>query len=177
MHVKFPVPRTVLDPYADLFTVPGTRAFSSAGLLARVPMSTAGLGSVLLVQGESGSYALAGAVSGTLALSFAVGSPQWARAMDRRGQGPVLRATAVLSLVVGLAYVVAVVSDAPHWTWFALAALCGAHRGQRRLRRPQPVGQRAARARASGRPRSRSSRWPTRSSSSSPRPRSPSSPR
>jgi MFS family permease len=118
-------PRTLLTPYADLFTVPGTRAFSSAGLLARVPMSTAGLGSVLLVQGESGSYALAGAVSGTLALSFAVGSPQWARAMDRRGQGRVLRATALLSLVVGVAFVAAVVSDAPHWTWFALAALCG----------------------------------------------------
>ncbi|WP_369140050.1 MFS transporter [Modestobacter versicolor] len=118
-------PRTVLTPYTDLFTVPGTRAFSSAGLLARVPMSTAGLGSVLLVQGESGSYALAGAVAGTLSLCFAVGSPQWARAMDRVGQGPVLRLTAVLSLVIGLAFVAAVVTDAPHWTWFALAALAG----------------------------------------------------
>jgi MFS family permease len=117
--------RTVLTPYTDLFTVPGTRAFSSAGLLARVPMSTAGLGSVLLVEGESGSYALAGAVAGTNAISFALGSPQWARAMDRRGQGRVLRATALLSLVVGLAFVVAVVTGAPHWTWFALAALGG----------------------------------------------------
>jgi MFS family permease len=117
--------RTVLTPYTDLFTVPGTRAFSSAGLLARVPMSTSGLGSVLLVEGESGSYALAGAVAGTNAICFALGSPQWARAMDRLGQGRVLRATAVLSLVVGLAFVTAVVTDAPHWTWFALAALCG----------------------------------------------------
>ncbi|MBB3677491.1 MFS family permease [Modestobacter versicolor] len=118
-------PRTVLTPYTDLFAVPGARAFSSAGLLARVPMSTAGLGSVLLVEGESGSYALAGAVAGTNALSFAIGSPQWARAMDRVGQSRVLRATAVLSLVVGLAFVAAVVSGAPHWTWFALAALAG----------------------------------------------------
>ena len=119
-------PRTVLTPYADLFTVPGTRAFSSAGLLARVPMSTAGLGSVLLVEGESGSYALAGAVAGTLALSFAAASPQWARAMDRFGQGWVLRATALLSLVLGLSFVTAVVADAPHWTWFVLAAASGA---------------------------------------------------
>ena len=37
-------PRTVFSPYAQLFTVPGTRAFSSAGLVARVPMTTAGLG-------------------------------------------------------------------------------------------------------------------------------------
>jgi MFS family permease len=118
-------PRTVLSPYTDLFAVPGTRAFSSAGLLARVPMSTAGLGSVLLVQGESGSYALAGAVAGANALAFAVASPQWARAMDRVGQRRVLRATAALSLVIGLAFVVAVVNDAPRWTWFVLAALTG----------------------------------------------------
>lgn len=118
-------PRTVLSPYAELFRVPGTRAFSSLGLLARVPMATAGLGSVLLVQGESGSYALAGAVAGTNAISFAIATPQWARAMDRMGQGRVLRTTALLSLVVGLSFVVAVVSDAPHWTWFVLAALTG----------------------------------------------------
>ncbi|QXG77939.1 MFS transporter [Modestobacter sp. L9-4] len=88
-------------------------------------MATAGLGTVLLVEGQSGSYALAGAVAGTNALSFAVGSPQWARAMDRRGQGPVVRATALLSLAGGLAFVTAVVTDAPHWTWFALAVFAG----------------------------------------------------
>ncbi|MCZ2827530.1 MFS transporter [Modestobacter sp. VKM Ac-2986] len=117
--------RTVFAPYARLFAVPGTRAFSSAGLLARVPMATAGLGTVLLVEGQSGSYALAGAVAGTNTLAFAVGSPQWARAMDRRGQGPVVRATALLSLAGGLAFVAAVVTDAPRWTWFVLAVLAG----------------------------------------------------
>ena len=49
------------------------------------------LGSVLLVQAESGSYALAGAIAGTLSLAFAVASPQWARVMDRYGQSQVLR--------------------------------------------------------------------------------------
>jgi MFS family permease len=124
--MKVPAPSTVLAPYTDLFAVRGTRAFSLAGLIARVPMATVGLGSVLLVEGESGSYTLAGAVSGTLALSFAVASPQWARAMDRVGQGPVLRATALLYLVLGLAFVTVVLADAPHWTWFTLAALSGA---------------------------------------------------
>jgi MFS family permease len=89
-------------------------------------MATVGLGSVLLVEGETGSYTLAGAVSGTLALSFAVASPQWARAMDRVGQGRVLRTTALLYLVLGLAFVTVVLADAPHWTWFTLAALSGA---------------------------------------------------
>ena len=117
--------RTVFAPYARLFAVPGTRAFSSAGLLARVPMATAGLGTVLLVEGQSGSYALAGAVAGTNTLAFAVGSAQWARAMDRRGQGPVVRTTALLSLAGGLAFVAAVVTDAPRWTWFLLAVVAG----------------------------------------------------
>ena len=120
------LPRGVLTPYTALFAVPGARAFSLAGLVARVPMATVGLGSVLLIAGETGSYGLAGAVSGTLALAFAIASPQWARAMDRVGQGPVLRATALLSLLFGLAFAAVVLAGAPHWSWFALAALSGA---------------------------------------------------
>ncbi len=119
-------PRTVFTPYARLFAVPGARAFSLAGWAARLPMATVGLGSVLLIAGETGSYGLAGAVSGTLALSFAVASPQWARAMDRVGQGRVLRWAMAAYLTLGVAFVVAVVADAPRWSWFVLAALCGA---------------------------------------------------
>jgi MFS family permease len=119
-------PRTVFSPYARLFAVPGARAFSLAGWFARVPMATVGLGSVLLVEGETGSYGLAGAIAGTLSLSFALASPQWARAMDRIGQGPVLRATALTFLVFGLAFVAVVLADGPRWSWFVLAALAGA---------------------------------------------------
>ncbi|MCW2583025.1 MAG: Major facilitator superfamily 1, partial [Klenkia sp.] len=114
------------SPYARIFTVPGSRAFSFAGWLARVPMSTVGLGSVLLVAGETGSYGLAGAVAGTLSLAFAVGSPQWARGMDRLGQGRVLVWASIAYLVLGLSFASAVVLDAPRWSWFVLAALAGA---------------------------------------------------
>jgi len=118
--------RTVLSPYTSLFTVPGARAFSVAGWLARLPSATVGLGTVLLVQGETGSYGVAGAVSGTLALAFAAASPQWGRAADRFGQGLVLRAATTAYLLLGLAFVVVVVADAPRWSWFVLAALTGA---------------------------------------------------
>ncbi len=114
------------SPYARIFAVPGARTFSFAGWLARVPMSTVGLGSVLLVAGETGSYGLAGAVSGTLALAFSVGSPQWARGMDRIGQGRVLVWAATAYLVLGLTFATAVVLGAPQWSWFVLAALTGA---------------------------------------------------
>src|SRR4051812_43928658 len=85
-----------------------------------------GLGAVLLVAGETGSYGLAGAVAGTLALAGSLVSPQWARAMDRRGQGVVLRWAMAVYLVFGVAFVFAVTTAAPCWTWFVLAALTGA---------------------------------------------------
>jgi MFS family permease len=85
-----------------------------------------GLGAVLLVEGETGSYALAGAVSGVLALAYGIAGPQWGRAMDRRGQGRVLRLAMGGFAVAGVAFVVAVVAGAPTWTWFVLAAVAGA---------------------------------------------------
>jgi MFS family permease len=119
-------PRTIFSPYARLFAVPGSAAFSFAGWLARLPMPILGLGAVLLVEGETGSYGLAGAVAGTLALVTSLVSPQWARAMDRRGQGVVLRWAFTGYLVFGVAFVAAVVLAAPQWSWFVLAGLTGA---------------------------------------------------
>src|SRR5215212_119739 len=119
-------PRTVFSPYARLFTVPGSAAFSLAGWVGRLPAPMLGLGAVFLVEGETGSYGLAGAVSGTLALSFGVAGPLWARAMDRRGQGRVLRLAMTAFLVSGIGFVTAVVAGGPRWSWFLLAAAAGA---------------------------------------------------
>ena len=120
-------PRTVFSPYVRIFAdVPGSPAFSLAGWLARLPMPILGLGAVLLVEGETDSYGLAGAVAGTLALVGSLISPQWARVMDRRGQGVVLRVAFTGYLVFGVAFVTAVVLGAPLWTWFVLAGLTGA---------------------------------------------------
>ena len=118
-------PRTFFRPYRVLFAVPGARPLVAAGLLARLPMPMVGLGTVLLVAAESGRYGLAGAISGTGVLAYSVLSPRWAQAMDRRGQGAVLRWTAAGYLGFGLAFVAAVVAGAPVWSWFALSALSG----------------------------------------------------
>ena len=132
MTAPFPSPpsrsgtRRLFAPYTRLFAVPGAARFSLAGWLARVPASTTGLGTVLLVSGETGSYALAGGVSGTFALAYSVGSPAWARAIDRRGQGSVLARSMVAFLVLGIAFVVAVLAGTPVWSWFVFAALTGA---------------------------------------------------
>ncbi|MDQ3897129.1 MAG: MFS transporter [Actinomycetota bacterium] len=119
-------PRTVFSPYTRLFAVPGAASFSFAGWVGRLPAPMLGLGAVLLVEGETGSYGLAGAVSGTLALSYGVAGPLWARAMDRRGQGRVLRLAMTAFLLSGLAFVTAVVAGGPRWSWFLLAAAAGA---------------------------------------------------
>jgi MFS family permease len=119
-------PRTIFSPYVRLFAVPGSSAFSFAGWLARLPMPILGLGAVLLVEGETGSYGLAGAVAGTLALVTSLVSPQWARAMDKRGQGVVLQVAFTGYLVFGVAFVAAVVLGTPQWSWFVLAGLTGA---------------------------------------------------
>jgi predicted MFS family arabinose efflux permease len=119
-------PRTVFSPYVRLFAVPGAVSFSLAGWVGRLPAPMLGLGAVLLVEGETGSYGLAGAVSGTLALSYGVAGPQWARAMDRRGQGRVLRVAMTAFALTGVAFVSAVVAGGPRWSWFVLAAAAGA---------------------------------------------------
>jgi MFS family permease len=119
-------PRTFFSPYVRLFAVPGSGAFSFAGWLARLPMPILGLGAVLLVEGASGSYGLAGAVAGTLALVGSFASPLWARTMDRRGQSAVLRLAFTGYLVTGTAFVAAVVTGAPTWSWFLLSGLTGA---------------------------------------------------
>jgi MFS family permease len=117
---------SLFSPYRRLFSAPGTARFSLAGWLGRLPAATTGLGTVLLISGETGSYTLAGTVSGTFALAYSVGSPLWARGVDRRGQGPVLRRSMVAFLVLGCGFVAAVLAGAPVWTWYALAALTGA---------------------------------------------------
>jgi MFS family permease len=118
-------PRTVFAPYVRLFDVPGARSFAPSAAVARLPIATLGLGAVLLIAAETGSYGLAGAVAGTLALTGSLAGPVWARAMDRRGQGAVLRVATLGYVCLGLVFAVAVVAEAPRWSWFLLAAATG----------------------------------------------------
>ncbi len=56
----------MLENYRRILAVPGGLRFSASGLVARLPISMVGLGIVLLVEAATGSYGLAGAVSGGL---------------------------------------------------------------------------------------------------------------
>jgi hypothetical protein len=69
----------------------------AAAVVARLPISMAPLGTLLLVQHVHGSYGFAGFVTGAFALGTAAGGPGWARLMGRWGQSVVVAGTSVLS--------------------------------------------------------------------------------
>jgi Major Facilitator Superfamily len=115
----------VPNPYSALLRTPGAAAFSGAALVARLPISMIGISIVLLVGGETGSYALAGGVSATSALGEAVITPQAARLVDRYGQHRVAPIQLAIHVLGMIALVVAVRADAPRWTFVVAAAFTG----------------------------------------------------
>lgn len=114
------------NPYRELFAVPGAKAFALAGLLARLALPMTGIGIITMLALLRGSYALAGAVSATFVLAYALLSPQISRRVDRRGQGRVLPAAAAISALGLLLLCASAWWQAPDWTLFAGALLAGA---------------------------------------------------
>ncbi len=115
----------VLAPYRDLFTVPGTLAFSTAGFVARMPISMVGIGIVLLISSATGSYGVAGAVAAAFSLAASLVGPQVARMVDRFGQAAVLVPVLVVQVLAMIGLMVAAVTGAPHWTLFATGVVAG----------------------------------------------------
>jgi len=115
-----------LGSYLNLLRTPGAKGFSGAGFVARMPLSMIGIGSVLLVQRETGSYAIAGTVSATAAFVQAFGSPVLARLIDRHGQDKVALPAALASSSALVGLILAVRLQAPTWSFYLFAALAGA---------------------------------------------------
>jgi MFS family permease len=86
----------MLDTYRAVFSHRGALAFSSTGMLARLPISMMTLGIVLLVSTVTGSYTQAGQVSAAYIIGNALVAVPHGRLADRFGQTVVLYADAVL---------------------------------------------------------------------------------
>ncbi|MGI8459937.1 MAG: MFS transporter [Propionibacteriaceae bacterium] len=97
-----------LSVYGRLLADRPARAFTLAALVARMPLSMTGLGIVLLVSIETGSFTRAGLVSATVTVATAICSPWWGRRIDHVGQAPVLLLT-IGTFVVGLIGIIATV--------------------------------------------------------------------
>ncbi|MEU6092075.1 MFS transporter [Streptomyces sp. NPDC047085] len=113
------------SPYRALFAEPGTKAFSAAGFLGRMPLSMMGIGVVTMVSQLTGRYGLAGALSATIALSAAAIGPQISRLVDRHGQRRVLRPATLAALVAAAGLLLAAHLRWPDWTLFVCAAGIG----------------------------------------------------
>nr|WP_246150401.1 MFS transporter [Streptomyces qinzhouensis] len=105
--------------YARLFETPGTVAFTTGGLIARLPFAMFGVSAVVMIADSRGSYALAGAVTATGLAVTALVAPWTARLVDRRGQARIAVPATALALLGSLALVLCVRFDAPDWALFA----------------------------------------------------------
>ena len=63
--------------YRTILIHPGARSFTSAGLIARFPMSMVGISTILAVEELYGSYTAAGLVSAANFVAMAIGRRSW----------------------------------------------------------------------------------------------------
>jgi MFS family permease len=116
----------VANPYLLVLRTPHALPMVLAAFIGRLPLSMVGLGSVLLIASQTGSYGLGGAVAATGAVTTAVAGPLIGRLADSRGQRRVLLPVLLIFVVSGVAFLFAVRDDWPRWTVFLSAGLGGA---------------------------------------------------
>ncbi|WP_392673137.1 MFS transporter [Streptomyces sp. LN785] len=113
------------SPYRAIFAAPGTKGFTTAGFIGRMPLSMMGIGVVTMVSQITGRYGLAGALSATLAMSAAVLGPLVSRLVDRHGQRRVLRPVTLVAMAAVAGLLICAQQRLPDWTLFVFAAGAG----------------------------------------------------
>jgi MFS family permease len=116
----------VANPYLQVLRTPHALPMVLAAFIGRLPLSMVGLGSVLLVASETGSYGLGGAVAAAGAVTTAVAGPVLGRLADSRGQRRVLLPVLVVFVASGVTFLFAVREGWPLWIVFVSAGLAGA---------------------------------------------------
>jgi MFS family permease len=116
----------VANPYLQVLRTPHALPMVFAAFIGRLPLSMVGLGSVLLVASETGSYGLGGAVAAAGAVTTAIAGPVLGRWADTHGQRRVLLPVLAVFVVSGVSFLFAVRQDWPLWTVFVSAGLAGA---------------------------------------------------
>ncbi|MFL6145117.1 MAG: MFS transporter [Labedaea sp.] len=99
-------------PLRSVLAIPGVPRLLIAYFLSRMPSSMGPLALILLIQQETGSYGLAGVVTGVFGFGQALASPLQGRIIDRYGQTSLLVWGAV---VFAAGFVAVVVSTLNGW--------------------------------------------------------------
>lgn len=113
------------NPYREVFRAPGTKGFSAAAFVARLPLPMTTIGIVAMLSQTHGEYWIAGAVSAAFALANAVIAPRISRLIDLYGQSRVLPPATLAAFLALLALIYAAHVHAPTWTLFAAAIVSG----------------------------------------------------
>jgi MFS family permease len=103
----------MLNKYRQVFAGNTAWRFSTAGFIARLPISMVGIGVLMYVEAERGSYAIAGAVSGSIAIASAIGGPLSSRLIDKLGQHRVLPIQILIITICSFALVLLIPSNVP----------------------------------------------------------------
>ena len=114
------------NPYLQVLRTPHALPMVMAAFIGRLPLSMVGLGCVLLVASETGSYGLGGAVAAAGAVATALSGPVLGRWADDHGQRRVLLPVLGVFIASGMTFLCAVREDWPLWIVFATAGLAGA---------------------------------------------------
>lgn len=114
------------NPYLQVLRTPHALPMVLAAFIGRLPLSMVGLGCVLLVASETGSYGLGGAVAAAGALTTALAGPLIGRLADSHGQRRVLLPVLAVFVSAGALFIAAVRDGWPTWTLFATAGAAGA---------------------------------------------------
>jgi MFS family permease len=97
-----------------------------AAFIGRLPLSMVGLGCVLLVASETGSYGYGGAVAAAGAVTTAAAGPLLGRLADTFGQRRILLPVTLVFAASGVGFLAAIKDDWPAVTVFLFAGLAGA---------------------------------------------------
>ena len=103
----------MLNKYRQAFAGNAAWRFSTAGFIARLPVSMVGIGILMYVEAERGSYTIAGAVSGSISIAAAIGGPLSSRLVDKLGQHRVLPIQISIIVLCSMALVLLIPSDVP----------------------------------------------------------------
>jgi hypothetical protein len=115
----------VANPYRQILAVPGTAAFALPALAVRMAHLMTVLSIFFFIPAVTGSYGLAGALSGAYALTYSLASPFVSRLASRDRPGRVLALAASVNTITRAGLLASAWAGAPVWITACLAAAAG----------------------------------------------------